>query len=231
MKTNTQTSASGGRRGIYGLRGGLLLAGFLVSWGAAAGGTVTFTTNLLQSACAISFINGASSTGNAITQLNLGDVKSGELRNCGGNSTACISTPSVPVTLKLSGCGIGRGSTTPTVSLSGINALTTDVTDYPAGIAYKFRDAGDVGGTSREYFVMVGKTPTVQYDASANGVFKAGDEVLGGNQGTGAAAGMSGEGAYRTLYLVVSCGIGGCSIPHTRGGTLSASLTFDFKYK
>ena len=78
---------------------------------------------------------------------------------------------------------------------------------------------------------MEGKTPTVQYHASDKVVIKNGDEVLGGNQGTGAAAGMSGEGAYRTLYLVVSCGIGGCSIQHTRGGTLSASLTFDFKYK
>lgn len=208
-------------------------AGLAVASGAGASDTLNMSANIVQSACTISFVAGESSTGTAITTISVPEADSSQLVSTSGecSDNKCIDTTnSQPVTLKLSQCGVAMEGTTPTVTLTGVNAVSADIKwTVASSLPFMFRDTGSAGGTSREYAIVLGKQKNMTWGTTTGtGLYNTTtDNVM---PLTGAGKGTSGEGASSTFWLAVSCGYG-CQAPDARAGTLNASLTFSFTYK
>src|SRR5690606_35727139 len=109
--------------------------------------------------------------------------------------------------------------------LTGVNALQGDVPSSSQSRGYLFRDAGQAGGASKEFGVVVGKVQSVQWSKSS--MYNSSAGLAGGDAPNSIIAlsdggkGTSGEGAYSTLWLAVSCG-NGCNSSNTQSGTLNA---------
>lgn len=211
----------------------LSLAGGAVASGAEASDTLNMSANIVQSSCTISFVAGESSTGTAITTISVPEADSSQLVStsgkCGDNK--CIDTVNAqPVTLKLSQCGVAMDTTTPTVTLTGVNATGADIKGTVSGsLPFMFRDPGSTGGTSREYVIVVGRQKNMTWSAdTTTGLYNTTNANVINLSGAG--KGTSGEGASGTLWLAVSCGYG-CQYAAARAGTLNASLQFAFQYK
>lgn len=200
-----------------------LLSSLFLSQAVLAANNAKFTATLLQSGCTVSFANGA---GAAITTLSLGDIDSASMTGKGNDVTHSIALPAQLLKLKLSGCGMAQSGKVPAVKLMGINATAPDVT-AGNGFPYKFRDAGAAGGTSHDYFVVIGKTASLVYQPASNpnGLYNSTTDII-----SLGAAGVSGQGIDYPLYVSVSCDQF-CESPTTRAGSLKATLVFEFLYK
>lgn len=196
---------------------GLLSASLTLPGQAAASQTVaTFSTNILQSTCTINFFddNNAPITGT----FSLGTIDSSKIDNIYPNGKL--------FTIKLSGCGVASTKTTPQVTLTGLNADSSEVGPKDP-IGYKFRNHGTAGGNSKMYFVVVGEGPSLTYAApnTKNGIYSTVNGVFKGT------AGSNGDGLTVPLYASVACHDVCSYAKGARAGTLNASLTFDFAYK
>lgn len=199
-----------------------LLGTLLLPQAVLAGNTVKFTATLLQSACEISFLDGS---GQPISSLDLGSINSASLSSpVSGSPNTSIANPATPISLKLKGCGLGQNGKTPVIILKGTQAKGPEVT-AGNGYPYKFRDSGLTGGTSREYFVVVGKALSLTYDTSpTTGLYPVNTRFSGTKD-------TSGEGYTVPLYVAVSCDKF-CNAGSTaQAGSLNASLVFDFLYQ
>lgn len=229
IASSEDVSPDGWARGAFRRR--LFLAGLLLVSGAAtAGNSVEFQATIVQKSCTIEFRDGATATSPVIPgAFQLLDADSSQLTRCVSGSQGCFG-PTKPVTLTLKGCGLGQTGKTPKVTLMGTQAQPADVTGPNQ---FMLRDAGIAGGTSREYFVVVAGKAVPRWSGNPD-LYGVGDVVLGSsvNEGSATTADSSGNGAFRTLYLGVSCGgFTNCNLPTRLAGSLTASLTFDFAYK
>ncbi|MCT4737212.1 hypothetical protein [Raoultella ornithinolytica] len=200
---------------------GVVMAGLVwLVWAetASAANDTTISSDILQGSCTLTIQNAG--TGAPIASFSLGKYESADLNTTG----AMVGFK--PVKLALSGCGSGGGALTPKVELKGTQAQITDVAS--ANI-YTFRNAGADGGDSHGYFIFVANSTTAKWNpVSQTG---SGDGVWGtGMYIPMAAAGTSGEGASKTLYLGVGC-YSDCLASGTYAGTVKASLVFEFAYK
>jgi len=199
---------------------GLLSAALTLPGQAAASQTTaTFKTNILQSACNISFLDDSNAplTGT----YSLGEINSAEINQ--------IYPKGKLFTIKLSDCGVAAGTKTPQVTITGINAIKSQLSSTHAN-EYKFRGDALDGGTSQEYFVVIGEGPTLTYNglnSNKNGLYSTkapNNVVLKGTKGT------SGDGVTAKLYASVACD-DACSSKKKRAGNLKARLTFQFDYQ
>lgn len=210
-----------GRRGLTVLRRVALLSLGLAASGwtlPALAGDVTISTNITRGTCTLDIQDGTTNT--SITSFSLGTFESADLNNNGAQ------VGFKPVKLTLSKCGVGGGGLTPKVELKGKQALDSDVA---SANSYTFRNAGADGGDSHGYFIFVANSTTPKWDpVSAAGT---GDGVWGvGDFIPMAAAGNSGEGASKSLYLGVGCN-NDCQRSTTYAGSVKASLVFEFAYQ
>lgn len=216
---------------------GILSTGLVLSTKVAASQTsVLFQTTLLQSACTIDFVD---ANGRALPALDLGPVDSSLPGFSPANGKGGINPAGTLFRLELSGCGIASATTMPTIKLTGKQFDSASDPEIDAQVnskLYKLKDPSPGGGTSRGYFVVVGGgVPLVYNGASAstpNGLYKVGDKIL-----TKAKKGESGEGLKVDLYATVACD-DGCNYINAkkptavaRGGSLHASLQFEFSYQ
>ncbi|KAB8313332.1 hypothetical protein EH228_04175 [Erwinia endophytica] len=222
----------------------VLLSAMICSAASGATGpeTLNMTANMIQTSCDITFVQGEQANGTVVNSIPLPDTDPSGLTSNGGSGgdckgSECIDTThSTAVTLKLSGCFIGKDDVKPTVTLTGFNALSADVPST-TDLGYLFRDAGDAGGTSREYAILVGKKKAMTWSAadlynSSGGLpgGTAANSVIALTGGAGVNNGNSGNGASATVWLAVSCAFG-CQSTSVRSGSLNASLTFNSTYK
>ncbi|ELV2842059.1 hypothetical protein QNZ47_000767 [Enterobacter cloacae] len=220
-------AGAGAVRAIYGIRAWLAVFCLGVTGSACATDTLTMTATMLQGSCNISFTQGETTSGTPITStLTLPAAKSEDMTTaCSAGGTSCLDVNNVtPVTVSLTGCGLGQAGTTPAVSVTGPGIQPADALGPTGGPAYLFRDGGANGGTSVGYGIALGRAQSMNW--SDSGLYRVGDDITL----TNAAAGSSGEGAYGTLWLVVSCGVG-CDDAGLRAGSLNANLQFSFRYK
>lgn len=220
----------------------VLLSAILFSAASGATDTLNMKANMIQTSCDITFVQGEQANGTAVSSISLPDTDPGGLTSNGGSGgdckgSECIDTAhSTAVTLKLSGCFIGKDNVKPTVTLTGVNAQKADVSSTD-NLGYLFRDAGDAGGTSREYAILVGKKKAMTwatadlYNSSAGlPGGSAANSVIALTGDVGVNNGNTGNGATATVWLAVSC-VSGCQSTSVRSGSLRASLTFNSIYK
>lgn len=199
----------------------VLSVGLVFSAGVAASTSpaVTLQTKIVQIACTITFLDKGKAP---ITTLTLDPINSSLINKIYPNATLFY--------IKMSGCGVA-GTTTPQVTITGVNAKSPDVTSSNS-VGFKFRNAGASGGRSKEYFVVVGEGPTLSYIAASatsagTGLYSTASPnvVYKGKPAT------SGEGDTQALYASVACNDKCTYAKGARAGDLKASLTFQFDYK
>ncbi|NTZ45477.1 hypothetical protein FCM30_06835 [Lelliottia aquatilis] len=199
----------------------VLSVGFVFSAGVAASTSpaVTLQTNILQTACTISFLDKGKAP---VTTLPLDPINSSLIDRIYPTATLFY--------IKMSGCGVA-GTKTPQVTITGINASAPDVTSGNSP-GFKFRNSGVSGGTSKEYFVVVGEGPTLSYiAASTTSAGKGMYSTASPNVVYKGKVATSGEGDTQALYASVACNDKCTYAKGARAGSLIASLTFQFDYK
>lgn len=220
---------AGAVRAFCGIRTWLAVICLGVTGSACATDVLAMTATMLQGSCNITFTQGETAIGTPITTtLTLPNAKSEDMTAaCQAGGTSCLDVgQATPVTLSLTGCGLAQADTRPTISVTGPGIQAGDAAGASGVSPYLFRDSGTNGGTSVGYGIALGRARNMNWSGGASGLYKVNDDITL----TNAATGSSGEGAYGTLWLVMSCGTG-CDDAALRAGSLNANLQFAFQYK
>lgn len=131
------------------------------------------------------------------------------------------ATESVVVSLK--DCVVGNVSKRPVVTLSGSHPK--ELLPPGADVSLAFKDPADPTlNTSQGFWVVVGRS-SAPTSATAEYLFKDGDDVFEGVSQIG----DSGKTTSNTIYIGVSCLT--ATPCGEQAGTLKASLTFTFAYQ
>lgn len=179
--------------------------------------TLTFSTDIVQQACAITFSGPDVSGGATVT---LPDIRSDaiDMRHAGSQMSEATL-----VTLTMDQCGMKSDATKPYITLSGGDVDSAASAGQNATL---FRSATS---TSSGYFVVASATQGAENLSDEMTVCGAGEVTPGCTLWNGD-AGDSGQGKIAYLYLAATCvSADGCA--DATPGSLNAGLQFTFLYQ